>query len=305
MIADFADSYAAGETPVPCVRCNQTVKFADLTALARRAGGGAAGDRALCPPHRRRRTARNCTAPRTRRATRAGSCSPPRASSLAFCAVPAGRHAGQARRCGARRSGSGWRWPPSRTARTSASCPSGGYADVVARLRPGCRGDAGDIVDRDGPGAGPARRHRALHGWAGQAARRAAMDRGAAAGGGGDWSPARGASWSARATTGHRHGAAARGELAGRRRRRTPLRCQVKLRAREAPHGASVRATPDGRRGARWTRPRCRRPDRPACSTTASACWAAGSSGARTPERRLTWSGAADYLPCPSGRMAA
>jgi len=34
VIADFAASYAAGETPVPCVRCNQTVKFADLTALA-------------------------------------------------------------------------------------------------------------------------------------------------------------------------------------------------------------------------------------------------------------------------------
>src|SRR5882724_11155054 len=25
VIADFADSYAAGETPVPCIRCNQTV----------------------------------------------------------------------------------------------------------------------------------------------------------------------------------------------------------------------------------------------------------------------------------------
>ena len=38
VIADFADSYAAGETPVPCVRCNQTVKFTDLTALARGLG---------------------------------------------------------------------------------------------------------------------------------------------------------------------------------------------------------------------------------------------------------------------------
>src|SRR5579883_1461120 len=38
VIADFADSYAAGETPVPCMRCNQTVKFADLTALARALG---------------------------------------------------------------------------------------------------------------------------------------------------------------------------------------------------------------------------------------------------------------------------
>src|SRR5947209_13412607 len=33
VIARFADSYADGETPVPCISCNQTVKFADLSAL--------------------------------------------------------------------------------------------------------------------------------------------------------------------------------------------------------------------------------------------------------------------------------
>ncbi|HEX3575030.1 MAG TPA: tRNA 2-thiouridine(34) synthase MnmA, partial [Rhodopila sp.] len=38
VIAAFADSYANGETPVPCIRCNQTVKFADLSALARDLG---------------------------------------------------------------------------------------------------------------------------------------------------------------------------------------------------------------------------------------------------------------------------
>jgi tRNA-specific 2-thiouridylase len=38
VIADFAASYAAGETPVPCVRCNQTVKFRDLATLARDLG---------------------------------------------------------------------------------------------------------------------------------------------------------------------------------------------------------------------------------------------------------------------------
>ena len=32
---DFADSYLAGHTPVPCVRCNQTVKFKDLLSTAR------------------------------------------------------------------------------------------------------------------------------------------------------------------------------------------------------------------------------------------------------------------------------
>lgn len=32
---EFADSYLAGATPIPCVRCNQTVKFRDLLATAR------------------------------------------------------------------------------------------------------------------------------------------------------------------------------------------------------------------------------------------------------------------------------
>jgi tRNA-specific 2-thiouridylase len=38
VIEDFASQYAAGETPVPCVRCNQTVKFQDLVELARDLG---------------------------------------------------------------------------------------------------------------------------------------------------------------------------------------------------------------------------------------------------------------------------
>jgi tRNA-specific 2-thiouridylase len=38
VIARFADSYAAGETPIPCVACNQTVKFRDLVLLARQLG---------------------------------------------------------------------------------------------------------------------------------------------------------------------------------------------------------------------------------------------------------------------------
>ena len=34
VIDDFADNYATGRTPVPCVRCNQTVKFTDLLQLS-------------------------------------------------------------------------------------------------------------------------------------------------------------------------------------------------------------------------------------------------------------------------------
>ena len=41
VIADFADSYARGETPIPCVRCNERVKFADLMDTARELGAEA------------------------------------------------------------------------------------------------------------------------------------------------------------------------------------------------------------------------------------------------------------------------
>ena len=41
VIDEFAASYMAGETPLPCVRCNQTVKFSDLLRTARELGASA------------------------------------------------------------------------------------------------------------------------------------------------------------------------------------------------------------------------------------------------------------------------
>lgn len=41
VIDPFAASYVAGETPIPCVSCNQTVKFADLLSTARDLGAAA------------------------------------------------------------------------------------------------------------------------------------------------------------------------------------------------------------------------------------------------------------------------
>ena len=35
VIDTFIDSYTAGETPIPCVQCNQTVKFRDLFKYAK------------------------------------------------------------------------------------------------------------------------------------------------------------------------------------------------------------------------------------------------------------------------------
>lgn len=41
VINPFAESYVAGETPIPCVACNQTVKFADLLITAKELGADA------------------------------------------------------------------------------------------------------------------------------------------------------------------------------------------------------------------------------------------------------------------------
>jgi len=41
VMTDFADAYARGETPIPCVRCNERVKFRDLMETARDLGADA------------------------------------------------------------------------------------------------------------------------------------------------------------------------------------------------------------------------------------------------------------------------
>ena len=41
VISNFVDSYSVGETPLPCVKCNQTVKFTDLLSEAKNIGADA------------------------------------------------------------------------------------------------------------------------------------------------------------------------------------------------------------------------------------------------------------------------
>jgi len=41
VIEEFADDYAHGRTPIPCVRCNQRIKFRDLLEIARDLGADA------------------------------------------------------------------------------------------------------------------------------------------------------------------------------------------------------------------------------------------------------------------------
>src|SRR6185295_6175823 len=56
VMEDFADTYLKGSTPIPCIRCNQTVKFSDLLATAKDLGADA-----MATGHYIRRTLSNGT----------------------------------------------------------------------------------------------------------------------------------------------------------------------------------------------------------------------------------------------------
>ena len=147
VISDFADSYAAGETPVPCVRCNQTVKFADLTALAK----GLGAER-LATGHYARRIDRpmGTELHRAMDETRdqswflfATTC-----EQLALTVFPLGEMKDKrAVRAEAARLG----LPLAEKPDSQDICfvASGHYADTVMRLRPDA-GIPGNIVSRDG-----------------------------------------------------------------------------------------------------------------------------------------------------------
>ncbi len=302
VIGDFADSYAAGETPVPCMRCNQTVKFTDLTALAR----GLGAERLATGHYVRRIDGPDGAGTASRRGSGARPELVPvrdHARAAWLRAVSARRHAGQAggarRGRAARPAGRG----QSRTARTSASSPP------VTMPIPWCgcarmRGEPGDIVSRDGRVLA---RHDGIARYTvGQGKRlgAAAVDRGRAAGGRGA-RPGAAARRRGATRCRHAHGSAARGELAGGATRRGRWRARsscahARRRRRRRCHGTGVMA-----RRCIWPRPRCRRLGRPACSTTATGYWAAASSAGRTRRRRLTRRGTRGYLPRLADRMAA
>ena len=147
VIDDFAGSYAAGETPVPCVRCNQGPKFTDLLGMARDLGA-----EALATGHYVRRVDGPAGAELHRAAD------PQRDQSwflfattraqLEFCRFPLGDMPDKAAtRQAAARLGLAVAEKPD--SQDICFVPNGSYADLVARLRPDAA-EPGDIVAQDG-----------------------------------------------------------------------------------------------------------------------------------------------------------
>ncbi len=241
VIGDFADSYAAGQTPVPCVRCNMSVKFTDLLGLARDLGA-----EAMATGHYVRRVD-GPAGPELHRAA-----DPARDQSwflfattrdqLAFSRFPLGDMPDKAAvRSHAARLGLQVADKPD--SQDLCFVPGGGYADTVARMRP----DAalpGEIVSRDGRvlgqhdgiarytvGQGRGLGAASLDGGERQAV--LAVDAGrrrivvGPRSAGSSVVRLREVNWLVEPPTG-------------------PLRCTVKLRAREVPHGATVESADTG-----------------------------------------------------------
>ncbi len=86
VIEPFARAYVSGETPIPCVACNQYMKFADLFDAAKDFGADVlATGHYVVVARRWSREDGRCIARRTLSATKAISCSPRRGANLRAC----------------------------------------------------------------------------------------------------------------------------------------------------------------------------------------------------------------------------
>lgn len=236
VMADFADSYAAGETPVPCVRCNQSVKFTDLIALA-----GDLGCERLATGHYVQRVDGPDGAELHRAADPARDQSwflfATTAAQLERSMFPLGAMPDKATvRAAAERLG--LRVAAKPDSQDLCFVPTGGYADVLGKLRPDALAP-GEIVAEDGAVLG---QHDGVGRYTVGQAKRLGV-----------------------AQNGHRVvvaldparrrvvvGAASGGRQEVRLREVNWLvppaarACTVKLRAREAPHAAEVVPTENG-----------------------------------------------------------
>ncbi|MCW0180696.1 MAG: tRNA 2-thiouridine(34) synthase MnmA [Zavarzinia sp.] len=146
VIEPFVDAYLAGETPVPCVRCNQTVKFRDLLGAARDLGA-----EAMATGHyvRRVKGPEGAELHRGRDPNRDQSyfLFATTKPELDFLRFPLGDMEKPLVRALAGHFGLSVAEKPD--SQDICFVPSGKYAAVVEKLRPGAA-DPGDIVDMEG-----------------------------------------------------------------------------------------------------------------------------------------------------------
>jgi tRNA-uridine 2-sulfurtransferase len=146
VIDEFVDSYVAGETPVPCIRCNQQIKFGDLLRTARQLGASALATgqyvRSRLGPH-----GFQLHQPVDRSRDQSYFLFATTREELDFLRFPIGGMTKAEVREHARRLG----LPVAEKADSQDICfvPSGHYSTLIDKLRPNAA-RAGEIVDLDG-----------------------------------------------------------------------------------------------------------------------------------------------------------
>src|SRR5256885_7043310 len=156
VIDNFADSYASGETPVPCIECNRSIKFRDLLKTARELGAVALA------------TGHYVASRRTSDGSRALFCAADAdrdqsyflfatsREQLDYLRFPLGDLTKPQTRELARRFG--LTVADKQDSQDICFVPTGRYTDIIGRLRPNAI-EPGEIGDLDGRGIG---RHRGI-----------------------------------------------------------------------------------------------------------------------------------------------
>jgi tRNA-specific 2-thiouridylase len=147
VIDEFADAYLAGATPVPCIRCNERVKFRDLLATARDLDADC-----MATGHYIQRKI-GPGGPELHRAADANRDQSyflfsTTAEQLAYLRFPLG---GMASKADTRALAARYGLPVADKPDSQDICfvPGGNYAAVIEKLRPGAA-DPGEIVDMAG-----------------------------------------------------------------------------------------------------------------------------------------------------------
>jgi len=151
VIDRFAESYVAGETPVPCVECNQAIKFRDLLATARELGAAVLATGHYVASRRLPDGGRALYRARETERDQSYFLFGTTRAQLDLLRFPLGDRTKVETRELARRFGLAV--ADKQDSQDICFVPSGRYADVIERLRPGAAGP-GEIVDMDGRALG-------------------------------------------------------------------------------------------------------------------------------------------------------
>lgn len=147
VIDNFADSYALGETPVPCIECNRSVKFRDLLKTARELGATALATGHYVASRRLENGARALVCAADSDRDQSYFLFATTREQLDFLRFPLGDMTKPQTRELARRFGLSV--ADKHDSQDICFVPTGRYTDIITRLRPNAM-DPGEIVDLDG-----------------------------------------------------------------------------------------------------------------------------------------------------------